>query len=215
MADLSSPLLSRRPHRAGPVLDLGAGARLPLARLHEGCGAARRTFALLVAARLAAGGDQGPVWWISPAWEADQLHAEGVARFFAPERLLFVRPKRAEDVLWTLEEVLRSGTAALAVADIPGLPGLTAVRRLHLAAETGAETGGTAPLGLILTPGPGGAQGVESRWRMDPAHSPEDDGWRLERLRARMDPPRSWRVGWGKGGFALTRATGEEVAATA
>lgn len=209
MTALPAPLLSRRPHRAGPALDLGAGARLPLARLHEGCGGARRTFALLVAARLAAGGDRRPLWWISPAWEADQLHAEGVARFLGPERLLFVRPKRAEDVLWTLEEILRSGTAALAVADIPGLPGLTAVRRLHLAAETGAETGGTAPLGLILTPGAGGAQGVESRWRFDCAHAPGHEGWRLERLRARMDPPRSWRV---TAGLDLERLTAEEMA---
>lgn len=208
MNTVPSPLLSRRPHRAGPVLDLGAGAGLSLARLHECCGAARRSFALLLAARLAETGDRGPVWWISPAWEPDQLHAEGVARFFCPERLLFVRPKRAEDVLWTLEEILRSGTAALAVADLPGLPGLTAVRRLHLAAETGANTGGTAPLGLLLTPGPGGAQGVESRWRFESDHLPRQEGWRLERLRARMDPPRSWHVGWeDASGFTLAAPT--------
>ena len=206
MSAAPSPLLSRRPHKAGPALDLGAGARLTLARLHEGCGTARRSFALLIAARLAAGGYKGPIWWISPAWEADQLHAEGVAPVFPPDRLLFVRPKRAEDVLWTLEEILRSGTAALAVADIPGVPGLTAVRRLHLAAETGAETGGTAPLGLILTPGPGGAQGVESRWRFDCAHGPDRTEWRLDRLRARMDPPRSWRV---DAGFRFEKAGAE------
>ncbi len=173
---------------------------------------ARRVFAMLVAARIAAQGDRGPVWWISPAWEADQLHAEGVAPFLGPERLLFVRPKRAEDVLWTLEEILRSGTAALAVADIPGLPGLTAVRRLHLAAETGAEVHGRAPLGLILTPGAGGAQGVESRWRMVPAHGPGTTRWRLDRLRARMDPPRSWRVGHDEDtGFVLEKEKLAEI----
>ena len=207
MVALPSPLLSRRPHRAGPALDLGAGARLPLARLHEGCGGARRCFAMLVAARLAAGGDRSPIWWISPAWEADQLHAEGVAAFLGPERLVFVRPKRAEDVLWTLEEILRSGTSALAVADIPGLPGLTAVRRLHLAAETGAAATGRPPLGLILTPGAGGAQGVESRWRMESAHTPGQTGWRLDRLRARIDPPRTWQVDSG----LVLRQTAEEM----
>lgn len=187
------PLLSRRPHRASPALDLGAGATLPLARLHEGCGGARRSFAMMVAARALAGNDPRPIWWITPAWQADQLHAEGVAPLIAPQRLIFVRPKRAEDVLWTLEEILRSGTSPLAIADIPGLPSLTAVRRLHLAAETGAENG-PAPLGLILTPGPGGAQGVESRWRCEADHAAELPGWQLERLRARMDPPRRWRV---------------------
>ncbi|EAQ01915.1 hypothetical protein OB2597_00820 [Pseudooceanicola batsensis HTCC2597] len=207
-------LLSRRPHRAPPALSLGAGAALSLARLHEGCGGARRSFAMVVAARLAAEGRSGPLWWIAPAWQADHLHAEGVAAFIGPERLVFVRPKRAEDVLWTLEEVLRSGTTALAVADLPGLPGLTAVRRLHLAAEAGGETGGQMPLGLILTPGPGGAQGVESRWRCESDHTPDAAGWRLERVRARMDPPRSWRMSWCEGqGAVLEPARG--MAATA
>jgi protein ImuA len=169
---------------------------------------------MLVATRLAALGDQSPIWWISPAWQADQLHADGVAQFISPGRLMLLRPKRAEDVLWCLEEILRSGTAGLAVADIPGLPGLTAVRRLHLAAETGAGLGKLAPIGLILTPGPGGAQGVESRWYMasdhpseggegtefqpDKAHFAQAHGgparWLRERRRARMDPPRNWRV---------------------
>lgn len=204
-----SALLSRRPHRPGPVLDLGPGASLARARLHEGCGRARRTFAMLVAARLAAAGDRGPVWWISPAWEPDQLHAEGVAAFLGPERFLFVRPKRAEDVLWTLEEILRSGTTALAVADIPGLPGLTAVRRLHLAAETGLSVRGLPPLGLLLTPGPGGAQGVESRWRLEPDHAAGRTRWQLERLRSRMDPPCSWLV---DEGFGLERTGAAEMA---
>jgi len=207
MSVQAHPLLSRRPHRPAPAVVLGEDATLSLARLHEACGTARRSFAMLVATRLLARqkadsnsgntASHTPVWWITPAWQADQLHADGVARFLPPGQLTFVRPKRAEDVLWTLEEILRSGTAPLAVADIPGLPSLTAVRRLHLAAETGAEHG-VAPLGLILTPGSGGAQGVESRWRCEPDHAADSHGWRLDRLRARMDPPRSWRVIQGK-----------------
>lgn len=215
MSHAANPLLGRRPHHAVPALSLGDGAALALARLHEGCGAARRSFAMLVAARVLAAGRKGAIWWIAPAWQADQLHAEGVAEFVGPERLILVRPKRAEDVLWTLEEILRSGTAPLAVADIPGLPSLTAVRRLHLAAESGAETG-QAPLGLILTPGPGGAQGVESRWRCDPDHGPRTRAWRLERLRARMDPPRRWQLTHeADAGFALHRPPAQATPASA
>ncbi|WP_204114879.1 ImuA family protein [Shimia biformata] len=179
----------RAPERARPEVALGPGASLVRGRAHEGCGAARRTFALWLAARM-----DGPVFWIAPDWAGDRLNPDGVARFLNPARLTFLSPRRPEDVLWTMEEALRAGAVPLVVADIPGLPGLTPVRRLHLAAETGAAEGDHVPLGLLLTPGNGGAQGVESRWRMAPAHRGEDEGWTLHRLRARTAPEKHWQV---------------------
>lgn len=171
-----------------------------LARLHEACGNARRTLAMLLAARIETG-PRRPVFWIAPSWASDRLHGDGMAALIRPEHILFVTPNRTEDLLWTLEEVLRTGEVPLAVADLPDLPTLTAVRRLHLAAETGAAEGSLHPLGLILTAGDGGAPGVESRWHMAAAHPPASDparseprGWRLERRRARTAPPRTWLV---------------------
>ncbi|MCO0634566.1 hypothetical protein M8745_01165 [Lutimaribacter sp. EGI FJ00014] len=154
-------------------------------RVHELCGPARRSAALWLA-----GAMTGPVLWITPARNGDRLSPCGMAGWADPGRFLFADPRRDEDVLWCMEEALRSTVVPLVVADLPRPPGLTPVRRLHLA----AETAGMAPLGLILTPGDGGAPGVESRWHMAPAHGADGPAWRLERRRARTLPPKAWQM---------------------
>jgi len=88
-------------------------------------------------------------------------------------------------------EILRSGTVALCVAELPEAPALTPIRRLHLAAETGGATAARSPLGVILTPGGGGAPGVESRWKL----MSDGSSWHLARTRARMAPEAHWTVG--------------------
>ncbi|MEX0309575.1 MAG: ImuA family protein [Tateyamaria sp.] len=162
---------------------------LALGRVHEACGPARHRLALWLAAQTT-----GPVLWIAPDWSTETLNPCGMMPFLDPARLILVQPKRAEDVLWSMEEALRSGAVALAVADLPGLPGLTPVRRMHLAAEKGGTGKGAAPLGLLLTPGMGGAQGVESRWHLAPDHAGSPGRWRLTRLRARTAPEQAWSV---------------------
>lgn len=152
---------------ARPTLDLAPGLGLTLARTHEACGPARRLFALWLASRMS-----GPVIWIAPSWEKDRLNPDGMTAFADPARFVFVSPRRAEDLLWTVEETLRSGAVPLVVADLPGAPALTPVRRMHLAAEAARDTAGARPLGLLLTPGDGGAQGVETRW----AHGADPSG---------------------------------------
>ncbi|MEM6825025.1 MAG: hypothetical protein AAGB18_02760 [Pseudomonadota bacterium] len=180
---------------------------LALARVHEFCGPARRTLALETAR-----GISGEVFWIAPAWASDRLNGAALPPWVNPGRITHLAPKRAEDLLWTMEEVLRAGVVPLVVGDFPEPPPLTPIRRLHLAAEAGA-TAGLAPLGLVLTPGPGGAAGVESRWSLDPCHGPGNQtAWALERLRARAAPPARWKVGPSdKGGLRLASA---EIAGT-
>lgn len=194
---MTRPLLTRAPHKTHPPVTLTGDIALAPGRVHEACGPSRRSFAALLAARTA-----GPVLWIAPAWEADGLNMPGLAPICDPARFVFVSPRRAEDVLWVMEETLRAGCVPLAVADCSGLPGLTQVRRMHLAAETGAEAQGIVPLGLLLTPGTGGAPGVESRWHLTPALSPEPrpqsapptPDWQLTRLRARTAPQKAWHL---------------------
>ena len=196
---LSRPTLQPGP-AARPVWPLpgGMGLGLVRGRVHEVCGPARWTLAAMLMAE-----GQGPVIWIAPAWQNEQLHAPGLAAFADPARLIFAAAKRTEDMLWAAEEALRSGSVALVLVDLTDPPALTPVRRLHLAAEAGAEVarsnGQLPPLGVLLTPGPGGAQGVESRWQMTGAPSTSTllnhrTAWRLDRLRARMEPPASWAL---------------------
>lgn len=190
----------RMSHPGPKLLD-----RFPLegARTHEACGRARRRLALW----LMRGMGSGPVLWIRLAWHPDRLHMPGLTPEIDPGRLLFVEVERAADLLWSMEEALRSGLVPLVVADLPEPPGLTPVRRLHLAAETGAASApsGRAPLGLLLTPGEGGAAGVETRWHLAPAHhrTPRvlhdtghtpGEAWRLSRRRARDAAPATWTV---------------------
>lgn len=188
----SHPLLTRRPSREAPTLSLFPNADdlvLTEGRVHEACGPSRHSFAMWLAACT-----QGPVIWVAPSWTKDRLNSDGVNAWINPARLLFVSPKRSEDILWTLEEVLRSGAVALVVADMQDLPGLTQIRRMQLAAETGSQNGPTRPTGLLLTPGQGGAPGVETRWSMAPRHRHGQDIWQLKRLRARTEPQKSWDI---------------------
>lgn len=181
-------------------LPAGLAPGLARARAHELCGPSRVALALLILAESA-----GPVIWIAPAWLPERPHACGISDYIHPGRLILAYARRPEDLQWSAEEALRSGAAPTVVVEMPKPPGLTAVRRLHLAAEAGAEAAhnaqsGAAPLGLILCPGDGGAQGVETRWHMRPALSRytlvEDTGpaWHLERRRARSAPVAAWSL---------------------
>ena len=174
------------------------GLALARARVHEFCGPARVVLAAMVMER-----SEGQVVWIFPGWLPERIYPDGLAEFANPARLIMARTRRSEDILWAAEEALRSGAAPLVVAELPEPPGLTPVRRLNLAAEAGAEVAhhrrGLAPLGLLLTPGDGGAQGAESRWHMGFAPSQSSlidrhQAWTLTRRRARDFPPAAWAI---------------------
>jgi protein ImuA len=195
------PLLRDRLDPIRQSQPLAPGISLLRGRLHEVCGPARRSFAALVMAQT-----EGPVLWLHPAWQAERLFPAGLAQFADPARVILVTARHPEELLWAAEEALRSGAIPLVIADLTEPPTLTRVRRLHLSAETGAEVQGRtrpAPLGLMLTPGDGGAPGVETRWRLTPERAPgpglaADSGrprhWRIDRLRDRLAPPASWRL---------------------
>ena len=194
----AAALLSRRPHRRYPEVTLGdVEIAFRLGRVHELCGPARRTLALACAARL-----EGPVVWISQTNRADALCPDGVADLIPPGKLLFVAANKRDDVLWAMEESLRDGRAPTVIADLSAPPPMVPVRRLHLAAEAGSGAGVCQPLALLLTPEDGGAPGIETRWSLHPAHHTGVNRWRLNRLRARMAPPRQWMMAFSNSGLA-------------
>lgn len=184
---------SRRPEAVQPLVgDLA----LRRGRVHELCGPSRVMLAALVMAKT-----KGPVTWIRPGWGGERLNAAGLQPLADPGRLVLVQADRDETMLWSTEEALRSGATPLVVTELLSPPALTPIRRLHLAAEAGAAAarreGRLAPLGLLLLPESGGAQGVESRWHLSPAPSrsllwSDEENWTLTRLRARLAPPARW-----------------------
>lgn len=182
----------RRPHG---VIRLSDEIALTRARVHEVCGPARRSFALWLAGQM-----RGPVLWIEPGRGSAGLNPNGMTGLLDPVRLLLVQAPRDADLLWSMEEALRAGAAPLVVADLPAPPALTPVRRLHLAAQTGAGKSAEPPLGLLMTPGDGGAPGVETRWHMAPRHSTDSrartgtDRWHLSCTRDRTRAPHSWTL---------------------
>ncbi len=176
--------LTRGPLKERPGLQLAPEMSLAYRRVHEACGAARRVFALWLASRL-----DGPVVWITPAWEHATLNPEGFAPLLEPARLTLVAAPKEEDVLWCMEEALTAGCVPLVIAEITTLPALTPVRRLHLAAEKRQDQ----PIGLLLSGGQGGAQGVESRWQMEPLAG-DVPSWSLTRTRARTAPVKRWHM---------------------
>jgi len=184
-------MLQTRHVPAADSLVLAPGVELARARAHEATGPARTVFALLAAGRL-----QGPVLWLQSTWSTDRLMGDGIRRFLDPARLVFGRARTPLELLWAAEEALRTGLMPLVVVELPDPPGLTPVRRLHLAGKAGAERG-AAPLALLLTPGRGGTPGIETRWHFAPAPGWARDGrprWRLTRARARMAPEVTWEA---------------------
>ncbi len=183
--NMTMQILTRQRSRNAPEAVLTGPIAFMHGRVHEICGPARRTLAVMIAGRL-----EGPILWIRPAWASDRLCADGVVTWLNPARIVFLDARSPEDIQWCTEEALRSGEAPVVITEFPEPPPLTPIRRLHLAAQVASHPA----LALLLTPEDGGAQGVETRWHMAGTHGPGQRSWRLTRLRARMAPPASWAL---------------------
>lgn len=205
---------------AGPV-SLGAAALdaalpwggLPRDCLHEIVGGETAVgFAAALAARLAGGthlageahlaGGEAVLWCLRPraVFDAGHLHGPGLAQFgLDPGRLIIAQARSDQDLLWAMEEGLRSGRPAVVLGEV-GEVGLAATRRLQLA----AEMGGVTALLLRRRAARRNSSVAVTRWRV--THVPSGDAfpdgaispgcWRLDLVRCRGGAPKSWLVEW-------------------
>ena len=118
-----------------------------------------------------------------------------------PAKLIVAEAGREREMLWTMEECLRSGALAAVLGEAEGLT-FIASRRLALA----AREGGT-PLLLLRSDGLDGASAAFSRWRVAAlpgrasafdAGAPGPPRWRLELLRCRGGRPAACIVEWNR-----------------
>lgn len=142
----------------GRVLPLGAdaidaalGGGLALGHLHECAPAgalhlgAALGFVLALAART---GPDRRILWIQPDFagvESGALYGAGLSAFGLPmEHVLLLRVARPVDVLWAMEEGLRSRVLSAVIAELTedgAAADLTATRRVTLAARDGGGLG--------------------------------------------------------------------------
>ncbi len=126
------------------------------ARVHEAEGPGRRAFALWQAARY-----EGPLIWALPAHAPHLPMLRGLPEDVGT-RLHVLRPASEIDLLWSVEECLRSPSVALVIAEPDKPLSLIAGRRLQLAAEAGQTTG------LMLIREGQGSYAAETRWHCAP-----------------------------------------------
>lgn len=155
-------------------------------RVHEAEGRGRRAFALLQAVR-----HPGPLVWIAPAHIPELPMLRGLPRGVG-ERLHLFRPSGETDLLWCIEEALRSTPISLVVAEPERPLSLTAGRRLQLAAEAGRTTG------LMLIREGAGSNATETRWNCEPVASTAADStlhqWSLNKNK--QGTSGSWVLNW-------------------
>jgi len=128
-----------------------------------------------------------PAVWISHGLaegEEGRLHGPGLCDLaMDPAALVLVRARRPRDVLWAMEEALRSAAVSAVVGEVRNAdPGLTATRRLALR----SEHGGVPAYLLLAGQGAEGAIAARTRWRISSARGHSAHGllgppaWNIE-----------------------------------
>jgi protein ImuA len=216
------------PVRLGPPsLDAMLGGGLPPGSLHEamprqaGDLGATLGFALAIAARATAVRGLGTILHIHEemaAREAGTLYPDGLAMFgLAPGALLSLAVRRRGDLLLAMEEGLRcQGLAAVIGEAFPDRRsiGLTASRRLALAAEAGGGIGL-----LVRAPGADEPGAAVTRWEIQAMPSRSDAfgglgpaAFAARLTRSKLGRTGLWRLEWSRDEHVLAECSLAEAA---
>ena len=177
---------------------------LTVGAVHEFLGAAASSLAALVAGRLA-----GTVLWCLDVTCREEPYGPGLAALgLDPSRLVLARCRGAKEMLWVMEEGLRSTAPAAVIAEPEADIGLIESRRLQLAAEVGRT------IGMVLRERGGegclAPSAVASRWQVDPEPC---GGWRLilRRCRGTVGTENEWKAKYhdASGDLALAAEAGD------
>lgn len=155
--------------------------------------------------RLADPAERRPLLWCRLSRsesEYGRLYGHGLERLGLPrQRFVTVTLERPAALLWTMEEALKSGALALVIGDADAAQaGLTATRRLMLAAQAGKAAGI-----LVFARAHADATASHTRWQVGAARSrspPQDaaapglPAWTVELTRARGGRPGAWDLEW-------------------
>jgi protein ImuA len=157
-------------------------------------------FALARLAQSAADDPRPVLLAAQPFWlrERGRPFGPGLLRFgLSQDRWLLVTADKEAALLWAVEEALKSGAVAGALAAVEA-PSLVMTRRLDLSAREGHALG----IALRARP-PEDLSAARVRWRVGPAPSAPNRWdaealgavrWRVEAARRRDGPPASWMV---------------------
>ncbi|WP_424986758.1 ImuA family protein [Microbulbifer sp. S227A] len=157
-------------------------------RVHEVCGPGATGFAAAACARV-----PGNLLWIRETWRAEFPNPVGLCRFFDPDRLLVAQTREQTDVLAVAEEALRDGSVPLVIAELGQPLGLTAGRRLQLAAKAGGSTG------LCLIAEDMGSNAAETRWHVSALYDPlpgDSTLMRWKLIKNKSGTLGAWDVRW-------------------
>jgi len=176
-----------------PMLDEALGGGLPRGCLQEiipaDGGGAAAGFAAFLLGRLAAGSPGKGLLWASLG-EGD-LYPPGLAAYgIDPAAVILLAAPSPAELLWAMEEALRSPALAGAAGEVDRID-LTAGRRLQLAAAVGGGVG----LLLLRTDRPAAPVSAAAlRWRIGarPGEARSGGAWQVELLRQRAGRPGAW-----------------------